>query len=164
MATNHGSARAANSSSPAGCSSHSTSRQRRCASNHGPTTSAGSSTPIKPLASTDAAAQAQAMSSQRRDRTRPSSARAKASTVAVIRPPTSMSRLAYWAPMKKNGQVANTSKLRRASSGPCQRRTAKNSAAPITQAPTNGAKRALNGFTPSSAMAAMSSQYISGGL
>ena len=128
-------------------------------------TRAGSTTPISPLASIAKAQAHQAATSQRNDTAGGSStARAKASTATVISPPTSMSWLAYWPPTKKNGQVASTPRPMVAARAPCQRRSAKNKAAPIIQAPSIGAKRAANAFTPTSDIAAMSSQYISGGL
>ena len=150
-----------------GCSSLSMSRQRPCASSHGPITSAGSTKPIKPLASTASAHSTQPSSSQRSDKGAPagsSSARASASTAALMSPPTSMSWFAYCAPMKKKGQVASTPSVMLAARGPCQRRSAKNSAAPISHAPSIEAMRPANGVGPKSCIAAMSSQYISGGL
>jgi hypothetical protein len=120
--------------------------------------------PMSPLASTDNAASTQAATSQRSVGRSSSAARAKASTAAAIVPPTSMSRLAYWPATKKNGVVASTPSAHVAARGPCQRRATRTRAAPIAKAPTNGPKRAVNALTPPTAIAAMSSQYISGGL
>ena len=156
---NQGAATAANASRPSGCSSASIWRQRPCASSHGPITRAGSTTPIKPFASIASAHSTQPATSQRSAvRCRSSSARASASTAAVIRPPTSMSWFAYWAPMKKNGVVASTPSATAALRGPCQRRIASSSAAPINHAPTAEPKRPAKAWLPSSCIAPMSSQ------
>ena len=121
--------------------------------------SAGSTKPIRPLASTASAHATQAATSQPSNtRGGSSSARANASTAAVIRPATSMSWFAYCAPMKKNGQVASTPSVMAAARAPCQRRSATYRLAPSSQAPSIDAKRAVNALLPKSCIAAMSSQ------
>ena len=88
-------------SSPSGRSSENTARQRRCASSQTRITSPGSTTPISPLASTASALAHQTAKSQRRStRDGSSSVRSRQASVTVISPATSMSWLAYCAPMK----------------------------------------------------------------
>ena len=69
-----------------------------------------------------------------------------------------MSWLAYCAPTKKNGIVASTPSAIAAARWLCHRRIASSSAAPISHAPTNEPKRPANTFSPTSCIAAMSSQ------
>ncbi len=75
-----------------------------------------------------------------------------------------MSWFAYWPARKKNGQVAVSSSAIDALRTPCQRRIAKYSPAPISQAPIIDPKRAANGVMSVSRIATMSIQYSSGGL
>ncbi len=69
-----------------------------------------------------------------------------------------MSWFAYWPPTKKNGVVASTASAIVATRGPCQRRIARNSDAPISQAPSAEPTRAAKTLLPTSWNAAMSSQ------
>ena len=114
--------------------------------------------PISPFASTARPQATQPASSQRNCGLPGSSARAIDSVATANMPATSMSWLAYCAPTKKNGLVANASKPMPAVRDPCQRRKASHIAAPISQAPSVGPRRTAKWPTPKIAMPSMSTQ------
>ena len=134
------------------------SRQRPWASSQGPITRAGSTTPIRPLDNIASPQKAQPASSQRRRGGPQATACARHSTAALMVPATSMSWLAYWPPMKKNGLVASSASAVPAVRASKRWRSDSQSAAPINQAPSAGASRTENGVTPNTDSPAMLTQ------